>query len=377
MFILTNYFDSFLSIAKITKNNMMLLLLIIFYVIINAMSLKQVAFAAALSVGVGGYVSSVEAAPMPIQNPSPLTNCEYVPPKNSGEYLLRQATGLSLVEIAKLNNTKPEHVFMHQVLIYPCKAPTTTTISPKNNSTLVELLNNHTLKDLQIKTNQLLNPIGMPSIKEDGKYGPLTERAICAVESLEGIEPSRAKIDPNGDIAKTILKATTLQIPNKVQAKNGYWADVNETCQTATFGRYNKINYELAVSTGKVDLDTPTGNFRATHYDSAPLTKKEQNDPKNLRRPGWHDSIDSPSPSGLGNMYKPIYINASDGGVAFHGSDSVPTYPASHKCIRTNPNDQDKLIAMLGLTNKVAAYSRNNGLSMSVVIEGNYDRSQP
>ena len=52
---------------------------------------------------------------------------------------------------------------------------------------------------------------------------------------------------------------------------------------------------------------TPTGHFRV-----------------HRKIPGWHKSP-------LGLMYYPVYIA---GGVAIHGSPSVPRRPASHGCIR-------------------------------------------
>jgi peptidoglycan hydrolase-like protein with peptidoglycan-binding domain len=43
------------------------------------------------------------------------------------------------------------------------------------------------------------------------------------------------------------------------------------------------------------------------------------------RYPGWRTSR-------LGKLYNPVYFTGS--GIAIHGSSSVPTYPASHGCVR-------------------------------------------
>ncbi len=43
------------------------------------------------------------------------------------------------------------------------------------------------------------------------------------------------------------------------------------------------------------------------------------------RYPGWRTSR-------LGKLYKPVYFTGS--GIAVHGSNSVPAYPASHGCVR-------------------------------------------
>jgi lipoprotein-anchoring transpeptidase ErfK/SrfK len=41
---------------------------------------------------------------------------------------------------------------------------------------------------------------------------------------------------------------------------------------------------------------------------------------------GWRESS-----LGIGRLYKPLYFR---GGIALHGSQSVPLYPASHGCVR-------------------------------------------
>lgn len=48
---------------------------------------------------------------------------------------------------------------------------------------------------------------------------------------------------------------------------------------------------------------------------------------------GWYRSY-------LGSLYEPFFFR---GGYAIHGSNSVPAYPASHGCIRTQIADQDWL----------------------------------
>ena len=55
------------------------------------------------------------------------------------------------------------------------------------------------------------------------------------------------------------------------------------------------------------DANTPSGRFAYTEY-----------------RDGWDKSP-------LGQLYNPFYFN---GGIAVHGYESVPAYPASHGCTR-------------------------------------------
>jgi N-acetylmuramoyl-L-alanine amidase len=64
------------------------------------------------------------------------------------------------------------------------------------------------------------------------------------------------------------------------------------------------------------------------------------------RRSGWHTSP-------LGEMHNPLYIV---GGIAIHGSDSVPPYPASHGCIRVPLFASKRLPAMLPNSTPVLVY---------------------
>lgn len=58
--------------------------------------------------------------------------------------------------------------------------------------------------------------------------------------------------------------------------------------------------------------------------------------------------------SPLGVLYRPAFFYA---GYAIHGSDSVPTYPASHGCVRVTTHVQDGLYGLLTVGTPVAVYS--------------------
>ncbi|MFM8945634.1 MAG: L,D-transpeptidase, partial [Actinomycetota bacterium] len=57
----------------------------------------------------------------------------------------------------------------------------------------------------------------------------------------------------------------------------------------------------------------------------------------------------------LGEIYRPKYFN---GGIAIHGSRSIPNYPASHGCVRVSVPAMDMLWAskMLPIGTKVWVY---------------------
>lgn len=63
---------------------------------------------------------------------------------------------------------------------------------------------------------------------------------------------------------------------------------------------------------------------------------------------GWYRSY-------LGSLYEPFFFR---GGYAIHGSNSVPAYPASHGCIRTQIADQDWLKPQLEAGMPVFVYGQ-------------------
>ncbi len=63
--------------------------------------------------------------------------------------------------------------------------------------------------------------------------------------------------------------------------------------------------------------------------------------------------IDGIRVSRLGELYRPAYFVQ---GWAIHGSPSVPTYPASHGCIRVTNSSQDRLFPLLTVSTPVSVY---------------------
>jgi len=63
--------------------------------------------------------------------------------------------------------------------------------------------------------------------------------------------------------------------------------------------------------------------------------------------------IDGVRVSALGELYRPSYFYR---GWAIHGSGSVPTYPASHGCVRITNPVADRLFTTLALGTRVAVY---------------------
>jgi hypothetical protein len=148
--------------------------------------------------------------------------------------------------------------------------------------------------------------------KVDGYYDGMTVNAVIAFQKLEGLARTGRATD---DVFErlTIAGTPTAMVPNG----GARHIEVDIARQILLMFEDNALYRVLPVSTGNnkrycVDGQcavavTPGGSFRVT-----------------WRVNGWHTSR-------LGKLHNPVFFN---GGIAIHGSTSVPTYPASHGCVR-------------------------------------------
>jgi hypothetical protein len=147
----------------------------------------------------------------------------------------------------------------------------------------------------------------------DGKFGLATTYAVQAFEKLHGMPP-------DGKVDAAFLAALANPAPIVALAPDGgaNRVEVDLAHQVLAVYLDNNLRLITHVSTGNnqrycVEGDcqvavTPVGAFRFS-----------------WRATGWREAR-------LGKLYNPIYFTSD--GVAVHGSLSVPTYPASHGCVR-------------------------------------------
>jgi peptidoglycan hydrolase-like protein with peptidoglycan-binding domain len=148
--------------------------------------------------------------------------------------------------------------------------------------------------------------------KVDGYYDSMTVNAVIAFQKVEGMSRTGRATDD------VVARAQTASAPaTMVPGGGSTHVEVDIKRQVLLLFVDNSLYRVLPVSTGSgkrycVDgecayANTPGGSFRVT-----------------WRVHGWHTSR-------LGKLYNPLFFN---GGIAIHGSLSVPTYPASHGCVR-------------------------------------------
>lgn len=146
---------------------------------------------------------------------------------------------------------------------------------------------------------------------EDGDYGLLTEQAVYAFQKV-----NRLSVD--GVVGPSTQAALAAPMRPTPQSSAGLVWEVDKTLQTVMVIRDGAPEWIWNTSTGtdepytnngrKLVADTPSGRFRFEWQVD-----------------GWRDGA-------LGPLYRPKYFHPD--GIAVHGYEHVPPYPASHGCVR-------------------------------------------
>ena len=173
---------------------------------------------------------------------------------------------------------------------------------------------------------QRLLDLGFWLQSADGNYDLTTSQAVMAFQKYLGIEASSA-VDEN---TAGLLSAMTLRAYG--HADSGTLLEVDKSRQLLLFVVDGRVKWVFNTSTGN-------GESYIEEDQNSPGTLVEG---VSLTPDGFH-RVDRERPEGwwegdLGQIYRPKYFV---GGVAVHGSNSVPNYPASHGCVRVTIQAMD------------------------------------
>jgi peptidoglycan hydrolase-like protein with peptidoglycan-binding domain len=155
----------------------------------------------------------------------------------------------------------------------------------------------------------------------DGEYGLTTRQAVMAFEKYMGFEADGAVDQRTADA----LTAMTLR--PYARANSGTLVEIDKSKQLLFFVVNGRTEWVLNVSTGngqeytEPDKNTPGETITGVSLTPSGLHKVNRERPE-----GWWEGD-------LGEIYRPKYFV---GGVAVHGSNSIPNYPASHGCVRVS-----------------------------------------
>ncbi len=214
----------------------------------------------------------------------------------------------------------------------------------------------------QDKLNELFAGYGIRELLVDGISGPVTRQRLCAARLSLGLPATLTDMEGGSDEEQALFAAASLTPPPSTALESERWVLIDRTCQVMFVGEGpDSIQFVFPTSTGEQGHETrDQDRSRAFRFDPA------------LDNGGWHNSttfpvaIDNPL---NGNMYRPLYF---DGGQAIHGSNNVPTTPQSKGCARLKVEDQDALVAWLGLGDLTTPTWSSNRINVTVNVQGAY-----
>ncbi len=135
----------------------------------------------------------------------------------------------------------------------------------------------------------------------DGRYAALTQQAVMAFQKTNGL----ARDGIAGP--ETLAAIATAVRPVPAALSDGIEIDLERQLIFVVQG--GTVVHALNTSTGRSGWRTQAGDF------------------------AFYRQIDGMRRAPLGDLYRPKYFN---GGVAVHGSTSIPAQPASHGCARVS-----------------------------------------
>ncbi len=210
-------------------------------------------------------------------------------------------------------------------------AETTTTLPPETTTTLapneelvgafptpIPAVGRRSGAETQVVQLRLLQ-LGFWLSGADGEFGLTTRQAVMAFQKYIGL-PATSEVDE-----ATAAYLTNLAIRGHGRSDAGTLVEIDKARQllfVVVDGKTQWI-YNTSTATGETyeeeDKNTPGEIIKGVSITPDGLWKVNRERPD-----GWW-------PGDLGEIYRPKYFR---GGVAVHGSNSIPNYPASHGCVR-------------------------------------------
>ena len=155
----------------------------------------------------------------------------------------------------------------------------------------------------------------------DGEYGLTTRQAVMAFQKYYGLEADGIL----GEQTAALMSAITERPRGRTDA--GTLVEVDKSKQLLFFVQDGITQWILNTSTGtEIPYEEPNKNDPTKIEKGDSVTPVGLFDVYRERPEGWWEGD-------LGEIYRPKYFR---GGVAVHGSNSIPAYPASHGCVRVS-----------------------------------------
>jgi peptidoglycan hydrolase-like protein with peptidoglycan-binding domain len=188
----------------------------------------------------------------------------------------------------------------------PTASPTPTSTAPAKPKKLRSGAKGPRVVALQKRLTEL----GYWNGKADGTFGGQTQQAVFALQKA-------ARLGRDGVVGPKTQQALDQGVRPKARSSKGRVIEISLKRQLLMLVDDGEVSQVFNTSTGSMEryeqngatylADTPSGKFRVSRQID-----------------GWRHAP-------LGLLWRPKYFN---GGIAVHGANSVPPYPASHGCAR-------------------------------------------
>ncbi len=146
----------------------------------------------------------------------------------------------------------------------------------------------------------------------DGVFGAMTQAAVIAIQKV-------ARIARDGVCGPITWSKVRARVRPRARTTRGHVIEVHRNRQILLVVNSGRVGTILATSTGSEKPYYSQGRWWPAR--TTPGSYRVY-----LKRNRWDTGP-------LGSLYRPMYFN---GGIAVHGYTSVPTYPASHGCVRVS-----------------------------------------
>lgn len=210
--------------------------------------------------------------------------------------------------------------------------PTTTTAPPETTTTLPPTTTttvppdpaaDGTLElgeggDAVLALQQRLQDLGYWMGEPDASYGQLTRQAVMAFQKVEGL---------SRDGVAGPATQERLAVAGRPTPRGGGGLEIDLDRQVLFVVDGGQVRWVINTSTGNGEAyDSPSGGTGIARTPTGEFSVERE--------------IDGLREAPLGTLYRPKYFH---GGIAIHGSGSIPAHPASHGCARVTNSAMDML----------------------------------
>jgi peptidoglycan hydrolase-like protein with peptidoglycan-binding domain len=180
----------------------------------------------------------------------------------------------------------------------------------------------------------------------DGDFGGTTKQAVMAFQKYMGLEAT-ARVDQVTADALTLATTRAVGLSNEP----GTLVEVDKDKQVLFIMNSGKLLWAINISTGSGQYYLETNQKDLVTWETGrSLTPSGRYKIDREKPDGWWDGD-------LGQIYRPKYFK---GGIAIHGSMSIPNYPASHGCVRVSTAAMDMIWASGLLPKKTPVWVYGN-----------------